>query len=88
LELPVDKIKYYVAVLPQAKDEGGYVGNYLTTDVVVLCPVDSDDGLKRAVEVLSAHSGLCTTALFGFKLRKSFQVLEPDNLKCQPPRTP
>jgi hypothetical protein len=88
LELPVDKIMYYVAVLPQAKDEGGHVGNYLTTDVVVLCPVDSDDGLKRAVEVLSAHSSLYTTALFGFKLRKAFQVLEPDNLKCQPPRTP
>ncbi len=89
LETLVDKVSYYVAVLPQKKDEGGHVGNYLTTEVVVLCPVDSDDGLKRAVAVLSAHSSLWTTALFGFKLRKAaFQVLEPDNLKCQPPRTP
>jgi hypothetical protein len=88
LELPVSEIMYYVAVLPQAKDEGGHVGNYLTTEVVVLCPVDSDDGLKRAVALLSAHSSLYTTALFGFKLRKAFQVLEPDDLKCQPPRTP
>jgi hypothetical protein len=86
IEVPVGKIMYYMAVLPQAKDDRGHVGNYLETQVLELCPVA--DTLERAVEVLSAHPSIYTTALFGFRLRHTPQILEPNELKCQPPRTP
>jgi hypothetical protein len=90
LEGEVRNSSQFVAVLPQTRDARGNVGNYLLAGVVELGAVN--DGLERAVEVLSAHSFLSSKpvhkAFYGFKLRENFKVGKGDNCKCRPPRTP
>jgi hypothetical protein len=86
VKLKLGNSRQFVAVLPQRRDAGGKVNNYLLATVLYLCAVTA--GLEEAVAVLAAHSRLYATALLAFKLRKDFKFGEGDELKCRPPRTP